>query len=174
MFKEHEYMEINMGPQHPSTHGVMRILLTLEGETVMECKPIIGYLHRGVEKICENKAFFQGQIWTDRTDYCYSVGNNLGWAEAVEKLFGVTVPRRAQYIRTMLCELNRLASHLVWIGTHAMDIGAMTVFLYAFRERELILDMFENLPHRRHSAGHTRWVRGPVETFPGDLPRLRQ
>ncbi len=143
MFKEHEYMEINMGPQHPSTHGVLRLMLKLDGEIVVECKPMIGYLHRGVEKICENKAFFQGQVWTDRTDYCYSVGNNLGWAEAVEKLFGITVPRRAHYIRMMLCELNRLASHLVWLGTHALDIGAMTVFLYAFRERELILDMFE-------------------------------
>ncbi len=143
MFDETEYMEINMGPQHPSTHGVLRLKLKLNGETVVECRPIIGYLHRGVEKICENKTFFQGQIWTDRLDYCSAVSNNLGWAEAVEKLFGITVPRRALYLRTLLTELNRLASHLIWLATHALDIGAMTVFLYTFRERELIMDMFE-------------------------------
>ena len=143
MFDESEYMEINMGPQHPSTHGVLRLKLKLNGETVMECRPIIGYLHRGVEKICENKTFFQGQIWTDRMDYCSAISNNLGWAEAVEKLFGITVPRRARYLRTLLNELNRLASHLIWLATHALDIGAMTVFLYTFRERELLMDMFE-------------------------------
>lgn len=142
MFKTEE-MEINLGPQHPSTHGVLRVKLRLNGETVVKCTPIIGYLHRGVEKICEDKTFFQGQVWTDRMDYVASVSNNLGWAEGVEKLFGITVPRRAHYIRTMLTELNRLSSHLLWLGTHALDIGAMTVFLYAFREREQILDCFE-------------------------------
>ncbi len=142
MFK-HQEMEINMGPQHPSTHGVLRLKLKLDGEVVRECRPVIGYLHRGVEKICENKTFFQGQVWTDRMDYCSAVANNLGWAEAVEKLFGITVPRRARYIRTMLNELNRLASHLIWLATHALDIGAMSVFLYTFRDRETILDLFE-------------------------------
>jgi len=142
VFKTEE-MEINLGPQHPSTHGVLRVKLHLDGETVTRCTPMIGYLHRGVEKICENKTFFQGQVWTDRTDYVASVSNNLGWAEGVEKLFGITVPRRAHYIRTMLTELNRITSHLLWLGTHALDIGAMTVFLYAFREREEILSMFE-------------------------------
>ena len=142
MFKNEE-MEINLGPQHPSTHGVLRVKLRLDGETITHCRPMIGYLHRGVEKICEDKTFFQGQVWTDRMDYVASVSNNLGWAEGVEKLFGITVPRRAQYIRTMLNEFNRLASHLIWLATHALDIGAMTVFLYAFREREDILDMNE-------------------------------
>ena len=142
MFKHHE-MEINMGPQHPSTHGVLRLKLTLDGENITSCRPVIGYLHRGVEKICENKTFHQGQVWTDRMDYCSAVANNLGWAEATEKLLGITVPRRARYIRTMLNEYNRIASHLLWLATHALDIGAMTVFLYAFREREAILDLFE-------------------------------
>ena len=142
MFKNEE-MEINLGPQHPSTHGVLRVKLRLDGEQVTHCYPVIGYLHRGVEKICENKTFFQGQVWTDRMDYVAAVSNNLGWAEGVEKLFGITVPRRAHYIRTMLTELNRLTSHLLWLGTHALDIGAMTVFLYAFREREQVLDLFE-------------------------------
>ena len=138
MFKNQE-LDINMGPQHPSTHGVLRLKLKLDGEVVKDCYPVIGYLHRGVEKICENKTFAQTQIWTDRLDYCSAVANNLGWAEAVEKLLGVRVPRRAQYLRTMFAELNRIASHLVWLGTHAMDIGALTVFLYTFRDRELIL-----------------------------------
>ena len=142
MFKTQE-MEINMGPQHPSTHGVLRLKLRLDGENVRHCYPVIGYLHRGIEKICENKAFFQGQVWTDRMDYCSAISNNLGWAEAVEKLFGITVPRRAKYLRTILNELNRLNSHQVWLGTHAMDIGALTVFLYCFRDREKILDAFE-------------------------------
>ena len=142
MFKNEE-MEINMGPQHPSTHGVLRLKLKLDGEVVKHCRPVIGYLHRGVEKICENQTFFQGQVWTDRMDYTSAVANNLGWAEAVEKLFGISVPRRAKYIRTMLNEFNRVASHLVWLGTHTMDIGALTVFLYTFREREDILDIFE-------------------------------
>ncbi len=137
-------MEINLGPQHPSTHGVLRVHLRLNGETITQCKPIIGYLHRGVEKICENKTYAQGQIWTDRMDYCSAIANNLGWAESCEKLFGITVPRKAHYIRTMLCEFNRIASHLVWLGTHAMDIGALTVFLYTFRDREDILDLFES------------------------------
>lgn len=142
MFKNEE-MEINLGPQHPSTHGVLRVKLRLDGETVRHCYPVIGYLHRGVEKICENKTYFQGQVWTDRMDYVAAVSNNLGWAEGVEKLFGIQVPRRAHYIRTMLTEMNRISSHLLWLGTHALDIGAMTVFLYAFREREQILDLFE-------------------------------
>jgi len=138
-----EEMEINMGPQHPSTHGVLRLRLSLDGENVRDCYPMIGYLHRGIEKICENKAFFQGQVWTDRMDYCSAISNNLGWAEAVEKLFGIRVPRRAKYIRTMLNELNRINSHLVWLGTHAMDIGALSVFIYTWRDREKILDAFE-------------------------------
>ena len=164
MFKNEE-MEINLGPQHPSTHGVLRVQLKLEGETVRHCKPVIGYLHRGVEKICENKTFFQGQVWTDRMDYTSAIANNLGWAEACEKLFGITVPRRAQYLRTMLNELNRISSHLVWLGTHAMDIGALTVFLYTWREREDILDMFEAYCGARLTTSALR-----IGGLPADLP----
>ena len=142
VFKSQE-MEINMGPQHPSTHGVLRLKLRLEGETVRHCYPMIGYLHRGIEKICENRTFAQGQIYTDRLDYCSAISNNLGWAEAVEKLFGIEVPRRAKYIRTALNELNRINSHLVWLATHAMDIGALSMFLFCFRDREKLLDIFE-------------------------------
>jgi len=165
MFDATDFMEINMGPQHPSTHGVLRLKLKLSGETVMACRPVIGYLHRGVEKICENKTFFQTQVWTDRMDYCSAVANNLGWAESVEKLFGITVPRRAQYIRTMLAEYNRLASHLIWLATHALDIGAMTVFLYAFREREQILDLFESFCGARLTTTAFR-IGGLREDFP--------
>ncbi|HQL48050.1 MAG TPA: NADH-quinone oxidoreductase subunit D [Holophaga sp.] len=182
MFKNQE-MEINMGPQHPSTHGVLRLKLKLDGEVVKECRPVIGYLHRGVEKICENKTFFQGQVWTDRMDYCSAVANNLGWAEAVEKLFGITVPRRARYIRTLLNELNRLASHLIWLATHAMDIGALTVFLYTFRDRESILDMFEAFCGARLTTtafrigglredmppGFEKMVRDFLQTFPAAI-----
>lgn len=170
MFGSTEYMEINMGPQHPSTHGVMRLKLKLDGETVIECRPVIGYLHRGVEKICENKTFFQGQVWTDRMDYCSAVANNLGWAEAVEKLLGVSVPRRAQYLRTLLTEFNRLASHLVWLATHALDIGAMTVFLYAFRDREEILDLFESFTGARLTTTAFR-IGGLREDLPPDFEK---
>nr|WP_320133137.1 NADH-quinone oxidoreductase subunit D [uncultured Holophaga sp.] len=164
MFK-HQEMEINMGPQHPSTHGVMRLMLKLDGEVVVECKPVIGYLHRGVEKICENKTFAQSQIWTDRLDYCAGLANNLGWVEACEKLLGVSVPRRAQYIRTLMAEFNRIASHLVWLGAHALDIGAMSIFLYAFREREDVLDINEAFCGARLTTSAFR-----IGGLPYDLP----
>lgn len=167
MFKNEE-MEINMGPQHPSTHGVLRLKLKLDGETIKSCQPIIGYLHRGVEKLCESKSFPQGQIWTDRMDYTSAIANNLGWAEAVEKLLGITVPRRAHYIRTILNELNRLASHLIWLATHGLDIGAMTVFLYAFREREDILDLFESFCGARLTTSAFR-IGGLREDIPQDF-----
>jgi NADH-quinone oxidoreductase subunit D len=169
VFKNQE-LDINMGPQHPSTHGVLRLKLKLDGEVVKDCYPVIGYLHRGVEKICENKTFAQTQIWTDRLDYCSAVANNLGWAEAVEKLLGVRVPRRAQYLRTMFAELNRIASHLVWLGTHAMDIGALTVFLYTFRDRELILDLFEAYCGSRLTTSAFR-VGGLPQDLPADFAR---
>ncbi|MCL1894121.1 MAG: NADH-quinone oxidoreductase subunit D [Holophagaceae bacterium] len=170
MFKSQE-MEINMGPQHPSTHGVLRLKLRLDGETVKHCYPVIGYLHRGVEKICENKAFFQGQVWTDRMDYCSAISNNLGWAEAIEKLFGITVPRRARYLRTMLNELNRLNSHLLWLATHAMDIGALTVFLYCFRDREKVLDVFEAFCGSRLTTSAMR-IGGLLEDIPEGFEKM--
>ncbi|MBI4454317.1 MAG: NADH-quinone oxidoreductase subunit D [Acidobacteria bacterium] len=136
---------INMGPQHPSTHGVLRVKLTLDGERVIDTDCIIGYLHRGTEKIVENRPYAAGVPYFDRTDYVAAVSNNLGYVECVEKMLGVEVPPRVQYIRTMMTEFQRIASHLLWLGTHALDIGAMTVFLYAFREREEILKLFEAL-----------------------------
>ncbi len=138
-----EVMTINMGPQHPSTHGVLRIILELEGEVVVNAVPDIGYLHRGVEKLAENKKYLQVLPLTDRLDYLSSGTNNLSYILAVEKLLGIDVPRRARYIRTIFAELSRMMSHLVWLGTHAADIGALTVLLYGFREREFILDIIE-------------------------------
>jgi NADH-quinone oxidoreductase subunit D len=134
---------LNMGPQHPSTHGVLRVVVTLEGETVVGTDPIIGYLHRGVEKIGETRRYSQFTPWTDRTDYVAAPLNNLGYILAVEKLVGITATERAQYWRVIMAELSRVASHLVWLGTHALDIGALSMSLYCFRERELILDIFE-------------------------------
>ena len=137
------HLVLNMGPQHPSTHGVLRILLKLEGEVVLECDPIIGYLHRGVEKLGESHRYAQVIPWTDRTDYVAAPMNNLGCVMAFEKLCGLESPERAQYWRVIMSELSRIASHLVWLGTHALDIGALSMSLYCFRERELILDVFE-------------------------------
>jgi NADH dehydrogenase I D subunit len=134
---------LNMGPQHPSTHGVLRVVLTLEGETIVATDPIIGYLHRGVEKIGETRRYSQFTPWTDRTDYVAAPLNNLGYILTVEKLCGITAPERAQYWRVIMAELSRIASHLVWLGTHALDIGALSMSLYCFREREMILDIFE-------------------------------
>ena len=138
-----EAMDINMGPQHPSTHGVLRLLLELEGEVVAGIRPVIGYLHRGVEKLSEHRTFPMIEPLTDRLDYVAAISENLGYCGAVEKLLGVQVPPRAQHIRVILAELQRIASHLLWLGTHALDLGAMTVFFYTFREREMILDLFE-------------------------------
>lgn len=135
---------LNMGPQHPSTHGVLRVVLRLDGETIKHTDPIIGYLHRGVEKIGEHRRYSQFTPWTDRTDYVAAPQNNLGYILAVEKLIGIEVPERAQYWRVIMAELSRIASHLVWLGTHALDIGALSMSLYCFRERELILDVFEH------------------------------
>ncbi len=135
---------INMGPQHPSTHGVFRVILKLDGETVIGSECVVGYLHRGVEKIAENRTYIQFAPYTDRMDYVAAVSNGMGYCEAVEKLQGAEVPPRAKYVRTILAELQRLASHLLWLGTHALDIGAMTPLFYTFREREEILKIFEN------------------------------
>ena len=134
---------LNMGPQHPSTHGVLRVKLKLDGERVRGTECVIGYLHRGVEKIAENRSYQQFAPYVDRMDYVAAVSNGLGYCEAVEKLLNVEVPLRARVIRTILTELQRIASHLVWLGTHALDIGALTPLFYCFREREEILKIFE-------------------------------
>ncbi len=160
-------MVLNMGPQHPSTHGVLRIVLTLDGETVVDSDVVVGYLHRGIEKLCENRDWSQIVLITDRMDYVAAATSNLGYVETVEKLMSVEVPRRARYIRTILAELQRIASHCLWLGTHAMDIGAMTVFLYAFRERELILDMFEEFCGARLTYNAMRIGGLPFDIPPG-------
>ena len=138
-------MTINMGPQHPSTHGVLRLILTIEGEIVVKAVPDIGFLHTGIEKTAEAKTYHQALVLTDRMDYLAPLCNNLGYALAVEKLLGIEdeVNDKIKYTRVLLTELQRIASHLVWLGTHALDLGAMSVFLYCFREREMILDVFE-------------------------------
>jgi NADH-quinone oxidoreductase subunit D len=136
-------MTVSLGPQHPSTHGVLRLELVLDGETVVKATPDIGYLHTGIEKTMEKEKWQQVVTVTCRMDYLNSMGNDLGYVLAVEKLMGVDVPKRAQQLRVLFTELNRLSSHLVWFGTHAMDIGAMTAFFYAFTERERILDLYE-------------------------------
>ncbi len=136
---------LNMGPQHPSTHGVLRVVLKMNGEYIEEAVPIIGYLHRGTEKIAENETYTQILGYTDRMDYTAAASSNLGWLVAVETLAGIEVPERAQWLRCIVGELGRLAGHFVWIATHALDIGAMSVFLYAFRARERVLELFEEL-----------------------------
>jgi NADH-quinone oxidoreductase subunit D len=174
-------MVLNMGPQHPSTHGVLRVLLELDGENVISAVPDIGYLHTGIEKSCEDKTYTQAITLTDRIDYLAPLSNNLGYCLAVEKLLGLEVPKRAQYIRVLLTELTRIASHLVWLGTHAIDLGAMSVFLYCFREREEILRVFEMFSGQRMMTSYFRvgglalepplhWLRR-VEKFVGEFPR---
>jgi len=158
-------MTLNMGPQHPSTHGVLRLVLELDGEVVVKCIPHIGYLHTGIEKGLEGKRFQQGIPLTDRMDYLAPLSNNLALVLAVEKALGITVPERGQTIRVMLAELTRIKSHLVWLGTHALDIGAMTVFLYCFREREQILDLYEAVSGQRMMSSYFR-----VGGLAADLP----
>src|SRR5581483_9383445 len=138
-------MTINMGPQHPSTHGVLRLILTIEGETVIKAVPDIGFLHTGIEKTAEAKSYHQALVLTDRMDYLAPLCNNLGYALTVEKLLGIEdqISDKIKYTRVILAELQRIASHLVWLGTSALDLGAQSVFLYCFREREMILDIFE-------------------------------
>ena len=149
-------MILNMGPQHPSTHGVLRLLLEIDGETVIKCIPDIGYLHTGIEKTCEAKFYQQVVPLTDRIDYLCPMTNNLAYCLAIEKLLQLEIPPRAQYIRVLLNELTRINSHLVWLGTHALDIGAMTVFLYCFREREQLLKIFENVAGQRMMTSYFR------------------
>ena len=161
---------LNMGPQHPSTHGVLRLLLEIDGETIVRIMPDIGYLHTGIEKTCEAKFYQQVVPLTDRIDYLCPMTNNLAYCLAVEKLLGLEIPPRAQWLRVMLNELTRINSHLVWLGTHAMDIGAMTVFLYCFREREEILRLFEMVSGQRMMTSYFR-IGGVVDRAAAGLLR---
>jgi NADH-quinone oxidoreductase subunit D len=174
-------LTVSMGPQHPSTHGVLQVKLKLDGERVIDAECVIGYLHRGVEKLGEHQTYGQFVPTLDRMDYIAAVSNCLGYCEAIEKMLGITAPPRAQYIRVLMTELNRITSHLLWLGTHALDIGAMTVFLYAFREREEILKIFENycgarLTTHMFRIGGTQYelyegFEDQVRTFIKDFPK---
>ncbi len=163
---EAETMTINMGPSHPSTHGVLRLVLELDGETVVRCTPHIGYLHTGIEKTMENLSYYKALVLTDREDYLSNLCNNLAYSLAVEKLLGVDIPPKAQYLRVLLNELERIASHMLWLGTHALDIGAMSVFFYTWQDRDRILEIKEHLSGVRTK---TSWIcpgglRGDVPT----------
>jgi NADH-quinone oxidoreductase subunit D len=176
-----ETMLLNMGPQHPSTHGVLRLLLELDGETVINCIPDLGFLHTGIEKNMEAKTYEKAEVMSDRIDYLNNVGNNLVYCMAIEKLVDLDVPPRAQAIRVLLTELERISSHLVWLGTQSLDLAAMSVFLYCFREREKILDIKELVSGQRMMTTYFRpgglWRDVPVEfedavrTFLDEFPR---
>ncbi len=166
-------MILNMGPQHPSTHGVLRVLLEIDGETVVRLMPDIGYLHTGIEKTCEAKFYQQVVPLTDRIDYLCPMTNNLCYVLAVEKLLGLEIPPKAQWLRVLLNELTRINSHLVWLGTHAMDIGALTVFLYCFREREEVLKMFEMVSGQRMMTSYFRVGGIALEPPLGFFDRVR-
>lgn len=167
---EEEHMLLSMGPQHPSTHGVLRLLVELDGETVINLAPDIGFLHTGIEKNMEAKTFTKAMVMTDRMDYLSPMSNNLGYIMAIEKLVGVELTPRGKALRTVLVELARIGSHLVWLGTHALDLAAMSVFLYAFREREYILDVFEMVAGQRMMVSYFRpggmWRDVPEEFEP--------
>jgi NADH-quinone oxidoreductase subunit D len=162
---ETRFMTINMGPQHPATHGVLRVVLELDGEVVVKATPHIGHLHRGVEKLAESKTYHQIIPLTDRLDYTNAMGNNLAYVLAVEKLLGIEVPKRAQYLRVLMAELQRIAAHLIWLGTHALDIGAMTLLFYNFREREDILTIFEEVAGGRLTPTYLR-IGGVAKDLP--------
>ena len=157
---------LRLGPQHPATHGVLRLDVELDGETIVVCEPKVGYLHRGIEKLAENRTYIQDLVLTDRLDYIAAMANNCGFCVAAEGLLGIETPIRAKYIRTMVSEMSRLASHLLWLASHALDIGAMTVFLYCFREREILLELFEELCGARLTFSYARigGVRQDVST----------
>src|ERR1700733_6796373 len=166
-FLDSNELVINMGPQHPATHGVLRVILKLDGEQVLGTECVIGYLHRGVEKIAENRTYTMFNPYVDRMDYVAAVSNGLGYCEAVEKLLNIEAPPRAKYIRVILTELNRLASHQLWLGTHALDIGAMTPLFYTFRDREEILKIFEKYCGARLTTHAFRIGGCQYETYEG-------
>jgi NADH-quinone oxidoreductase subunit D len=163
---EQELLTLNMGPHHPATHGVLRLLVTLEGEVVRDLKPVIGYVHTGIEKTAEDKSYWKAIPVVERMDYLAYYFNAMAFCGAVETLLGVEVPKRAQYLRVIHLELNRIMSHLVWLGTSALDLGAISMFWYCFREREQILDLFEMSSGQRM---HTRYIQvgGVIEDLPG-------
>lgn len=153
---EGKTITLNMGPHHPATHGVLRVIVELDGETIVSATPHIGYLHRGIEKIAESKNFQQVIPLTDRLDYSAASANNIGYCLAVEKLMGIEAPKRAQYLRVIMAELARIMGHHLWLGTHALDIGAMTVIFYAFRDREMIMDINEEIAGYRLTPSFLR------------------
>ncbi|AEA33212.1 NADH dehydrogenase (quinone) subunit D [Hippea maritima] len=174
--KNEREVVLNVGPQHPATHGVLRYVVKLDGERIVDSDPQVGFLHRGIEKLAENMTYQQFNPYTDRLDYLAAMNNNLAYVMAVEKLLGIDkeIPERAQYIRVIMAELGRIASHLVWLATHALDIGAMTVFLYCFREREYILDMYEIACGNRLTYNYIR-IGGVARDLPeGFMDKLKE
>src|SRR5256886_10597656 len=174
--QRNDTMTINMGPQHPSTHGVLRLILTIEGETVVKSVPDIGFLHTGIEKTAEAKSYHQALVLTDRMDYLAPLCNNLGYSLAVEKLLGIEdeINDKIKYARVLLAELQRIPSHLVWLGTHAIDLGAMSVFLYCFREREKLLDVNDMVAGSRLTPSYFR-VGGFFQDVPDTfVPHVRK
>ncbi len=174
--KNEREVVLNIGPQHPATHGVLRYVVKLDGERIVDSDPQVGFLHRGIEKLSEYMTYHQFTPYTDRLDYLAAMNNNLAYVMAVEKLLGINekIPERAQYIRVIMAELGRIASHLVWLATHALDIGAMTVFLYCFREREYIVDMFEMACGNRLTYNYMK-IGGVTRDLPeGFIDRLKE
>ena len=174
---EHDYpnaeiLALNMGPQHPSTHGVLRLMLDIEGETVLNIKPMVGYLHSGKEKLAEAKTYHKFIPYTDRLDYLSPMANNYAFVACVEKLLGVEETERCKFLRTILCEMARLSSHLLWLGTHALELGAMTLFLYTFRERETLYDLFEEIAGARFTVSYMRVGGVAREIPPGWLEKV--
>jgi NADH-quinone oxidoreductase subunit D len=170
-----EIMTLNMGPQHPSTHGVLRLIVELDGEVIQKLTPDIGYLHRGVEKLAEHRTYHQTIPLTDRLDYLSPMHNNLGYVLAVEKLLGIEAPERARIVRVIMAELTRLMSHLLWLACHALDIGAMTVFIYCFREREAIMDIYERISGARMTTNFFRvggLSKDIYDGFEGDVRKI--
>jgi NADH-quinone oxidoreductase subunit D len=171
-FGTDEYV-VNLGPQHPATHGVLRLVVKLDGETVKETLPVLGYLHRSIEKICENRTYPQCITYTDRVDYVSAMSVNLGFALATEKLMGIEAPPRAQWLRMIMVELQRLASHLLWMGAFAGDIGALTPFLYGLRERERIIDLFEMTCGQRLTYNYIRIGGVMIDILPEFVPKCQ-
>ena len=163
---------LNFGPQHPAAHGVLRLILELDGEVVQRADPHVGLLHRGTEKLAEYKTFLQSVPYMDRLDYVSMMCNEHAYVMAIEKLVGVEVPIRAQYIRVMFDEITRILNHLLWIGAHALDIGAMTMFLYAFREREDLMDVYEAVSGARMHAAYYR-PGGVYRDLPDTMPQYK-
>lgn len=170
---ESRYMTINMGPQHPATHGVLRLLLELDGEIIVKAEPHIGYLHRGIEKLAESMTYPQALTLTDRLDYTSALSNNLAYCLAAEKLLDINIPKRARYLRVLMAELQRIAAHLLWLATHALDLGAMTLLFYAFRERETIMEILELATGARLTPSFIR-IGGLASDIPATfLPRVK-